>query len=358
VPLTATENNPHHLFSSQHLRDKLNIILLNYPVAAVLLIAPGLRRLEHRWFYLLALLPALLFVIFVDPKIGALRDWDLLSVAAAPAIVLTIALLTRLYHASPAKALSLSISLLFFAIIHTGGWIVGNTQPLRSYEYIRGVVRGDVHYSRGYYGGYRNKSWSTVVKAAADDLPEIVRAQRERLAGDPEDHMNRYNLAMHYHVNLGNSGEAADLLTSHWSPYLGDTDKLLDIADIFIRANQYRELKSMYEAFASDVGVDSLVSFNYATLLEARGDIEKAHQQFKNAFAVWTVPPAEARVRFALFCLQNGYFDDAVPQLRAARSSLPDEPAAIVNRILSAIKDRDEHQIDSLTVVLTDMLGR
>ncbi len=90
VPLWATDYSPYHLFSIAHLKDLVNIYWLNYPL---LLLVPFLwnsSSFNRKQFYLWALIPAILFTIFVDPKIGAFRDWDLLAIASAPILGLLL----------------------------------------------------------------------------------------------------------------------------------------------------------------------------------------------------------------------------------------------------------------------------
>ena len=82
------------LFSGKHLLDLVNLVFMLFP--GVLLLAlllwwlrrTGLfKRPEYR-FLLLFLVPALVLVVVVNPRLGMPRDWDLLSFAGIPLVVL------------------------------------------------------------------------------------------------------------------------------------------------------------------------------------------------------------------------------------------------------------------------------
>ena len=90
VPLWPKTENPYHLFSIGHLTDFAKLILLSIPL---LFAIPFLYKFIDRvtvGFYLLALVPALIFILVVDPKIGMFRDWDLMSIASAPTLAFLI----------------------------------------------------------------------------------------------------------------------------------------------------------------------------------------------------------------------------------------------------------------------------
>ncbi|MCK4655909.1 MAG: tetratricopeptide repeat protein, partial [candidate division Zixibacteria bacterium] len=85
------------LLSTNHILDMLNELMLVMPAGLVLLWSSlrGWRSLYESsnsrfWFLIVLVVPSLLFIIFVDPKLGFARDWDLFATSAA---VLAVAIL-------------------------------------------------------------------------------------------------------------------------------------------------------------------------------------------------------------------------------------------------------------------------
>ncbi len=90
VPPVPIADNQYHLFSTAHIKDMINIVWLCYPLV---FLAPFFRKEvsgQTRRFFQYAIIPALLFTFVIDPKIGAFRDWDLLSIASAPVLCLLL----------------------------------------------------------------------------------------------------------------------------------------------------------------------------------------------------------------------------------------------------------------------------
>jgi tetratricopeptide (TPR) repeat protein len=89
VRLWPSDNDPYWFFSLSHLIDILNEALLVAPVAVPALIYLSLRRgrqkalPENRFLGVVALF-AFLFAFWVNPHLGAARDWDLLSLFGFP----------------------------------------------------------------------------------------------------------------------------------------------------------------------------------------------------------------------------------------------------------------------------------
>ena len=77
------------VFSPVHLFDILNQLLLVGPVALALLpiLILGFRRGEGRLLTFLLVVPASAFIMFFDPKLTLIRDWDLFAVPVATCVI-------------------------------------------------------------------------------------------------------------------------------------------------------------------------------------------------------------------------------------------------------------------------------
>ena len=88
------------LLSASHLLDFINLLLILCPALALLIISRvALRSVTSPddrpiWLALvLFLLPSLLLVFLLDPKLGMPRDWDLLSFAGIPLAIIIVAVI-------------------------------------------------------------------------------------------------------------------------------------------------------------------------------------------------------------------------------------------------------------------------
>jgi hypothetical protein len=157
VPLWPTAYSEYWLLSKYHLQDLLNILLLSGPAFFLVFWRGGIDKRQK--VTLLALAGALGFAVLVDPKIGAFRDWDLMSVFAVP---LTMLVALR----APRRVVTVVI-LLAIVILRVVPWLLFNSRPHN--EYFKERVMADVHYSGGYDEGQRLISWGFLLQSLGDN---------------------------------------------------------------------------------------------------------------------------------------------------------------------------------------------
>ncbi|MFH2054873.1 MAG: hypothetical protein ABIJ61_02835 [bacterium] len=189
VPLFKTDFSAYTLFSKKHLLDLAQLLLLITPACWLALFA---RRFDRPVkFALVALGGALLFTLLVDPKIGAFRDWDLLSIYALP-VCLLIAL------RAPRHLLTVAALVLIVAL-RIAPWLVFNSQP--QLEYMKQVVADDLHYTEQYDNGQRLSSWGFLLSEMGDyQAAEAVFL--ERLRYKPND-LHVLNMLVRVEFKLG-----------------------------------------------------------------------------------------------------------------------------------------------------------
>lgn len=202
VPLKATAINPYSLFSGRHLSDLGNLLLLAAPMPLIALLAclPKAREVLTQprsgfIFLLLCTVSGLVFSVMIDPKMGAVRDWDLLSLFSIPT-----AFLSTFCIAKSSFGRRMQTMLLFAAIAmvtcHSLPWVISNTYVLESKDYLKYVLADDPHYSPTYYNGYRLKSWSKIMWGDPYyDFEEVRRASSLRIDAYPDDNTNRVTCA-------------------------------------------------------------------------------------------------------------------------------------------------------------------
>jgi tetratricopeptide (TPR) repeat protein len=193
APLQSAEGNPYSILSLQHITDIGNLILLTSPAAAVLLIsalaAPRWRALYRDrgiQFLFFGLIGSLTMLIAVDPKLGAARDWDLMSLFGIPATFLALALWR---DESKARIRTRVIGMTAVAVLfaHTVPWVISNTDRKLTIDSFKSVVQKDVHYTPEYFDGDRLMAWGLMLGDAYGDHAEKERAYKLRLKAKPND---------------------------------------------------------------------------------------------------------------------------------------------------------------------------
>jgi len=130
LPLFSELNmfQAYRLFSLHHLADLGNLSLLvasgSVMLLPLLLYRPGWREPQNL-FLIGAVTGAGVAVIFLNPEIGAFRDWDLLSIPAVPLIVLTARQAIILWRQRPGLWRPVAAVVLATAL-HTGTWMLVN----------------------------------------------------------------------------------------------------------------------------------------------------------------------------------------------------------------------------------------
>lgn len=152
VPLSPTwYGMPYYtLFSSSHLLDMLNEHLLISPIGLIfvssIVVIFGLSKIGFKdrivQFFMIVIVFQLAFHFLVDPKLGAIRDWDLFSFTALGYTLLGIYLLLKLVQ-DEKRIRYIGTILIFTSIFSTLSWIMVNANTERSLKRIVNIVRLD-----------------------------------------------------------------------------------------------------------------------------------------------------------------------------------------------------------------------
>lgn len=347
VPLAPTANNPYHLFSTDHILDIMNALLLSSPLIIMLgfLLYRG-RGKGAMWAAALAG-PALLFMLVVDPKIGAFRDWDLLSIAAAPVMVLLIFAIIRLRRG----VCGLAVPVLLFAVLHTGGWVLWNTNADTSYARIRKIVREDKHYSKEYYQGYNNKAWSIIVGKFIGDKDEVVRATLERYRGAPDDTLNVCNMA-HAYLAAGDTAEAASIARDNWRRFAGDAGAISALGSLMHSVGQSGEAETMYESFIMQGGDDYRLYRDLGMIKEMSGRTDTAMILYDRSLVLWGDAPIANELAFYLRAASMKYYSIANVGLQRISPRVPELLRLSVIALIESLASNDFEKADSLAAIL------
>jgi hypothetical protein len=261
VPPVVTAESAYTFFSFQHLSNIANWLLLGSPLIVVIPFAVARYRTREFRFLLIATAGALLFVVLMNPWLGAYRDWDLFSVAAAPVLVWLFQMLKSETASSKGAPYRLLIPILILALLKTGSWVWGNTRKIEAYEYAREVIRKDLHYATSCIQGARNKPWGVLAAKYYGDDAEALRAWAVRFAGDPGDAGNVRSL-VRAHGRVGDTAAANDLVAQHWTRFQHDCQTLVVMAEVMVVVGNLTLAEQLYERAVVLNGSDDRVRQN------------------------------------------------------------------------------------------------
>jgi len=134
LPLYSADS--YSVFSIEHIIDMANEILLIAPIIVIispLFVIYGLsKKIEkhYKYFFILLLVPAFLFIFIFDPKLGMARDWDLFStpMAIVGLVVVLIAIIGRYFDTTSKYS---RIILLYGTLVFVSVWIIMNSSESR-----------------------------------------------------------------------------------------------------------------------------------------------------------------------------------------------------------------------------------
>ena len=212
VPLWEIPKNPYSLLSFEHIADVFNQLVLVAPISIVMLgliliqIKKGKNTTDDsiKVLYMVSFL-TFLSAIFIDPQLGASRDWDLLSLYGIPLTLYAGYSFTELYDKKkfPSWIIVASILIVFVHIVPN---IYEKNHSKLAVEYLDEVLWKDPHYQTDYQGAYRGISWGFILRnnVGRNDLSEKYFTRRTIV--DKYDSTPLYNLGvLHFEKNQNDS---------------------------------------------------------------------------------------------------------------------------------------------------------
>jgi hypothetical protein len=351
VPLWSNPNNPYTLFSGWHLSDVVNIILLNYPLLLIAVFITKFRKELFSPFYLLLLGPGILFFVLIDPKLGAYRDWDLMSIAAGPLMAFLIA--SPLFKERKENGIYAAfIALAIFGILHTGSWIIQNASKDRSYAYAKEAVKKDIHYSRYYSKGHMNKSWAMLVNRYQADREEMLRAMYERYYGDPSDFINTCQLAEALGV-LGHYDQAVEITAQNWEKFKGEPYSATKLSTTMINMGRLSEAEQICQGFLSTGKQDTLVYYNLANIKQLQGQTDSFYYYLDKSYSINFNKTPKIMFSFYLNCFIQGYDKIAAAGINRIMPRLSGSDRSFAAGMLTVLSTGSTANIDSLRTGLS-----
>jgi tetratricopeptide (TPR) repeat protein len=339
------------LFSFPHILDIINQHLLLSPVGIILLLSlaiavKGSIRLKNpiTSFLVLVSICQIFYHFVVDPRLGAGRDWDLMSNVALGYTWLGVYLFVHLGKSERYSA----VTIIFAVLLCTIPWLLLNASTNRDIDRYKNLLDLDVKRSlngrwvlTNYYNEHglleaRNEVRAMIFKEFPED--SLVReAESYNSKGDFTKATELVELAIKLNPDYMEARhELASIYLSQ-----GEFDKALEELEQFVSLNPYNpnayqnlgyallrkgRFNEALEALKRAVklgGKNAEVLNNIAYTYWQAGDIQKAITEYKNAIKM---DPNFYMAHFNLgqLYLQNRYVDQAFTEFQEVERLKPD----------------------------------
>lgn len=179
IPFTVQDNNNYAAFTWAHTRDILNLILFAAPLALVAFVLFSKRAvfLSDAPSRILALTALFCFLpaFWIDPALGMVRDWDLLSMFGIPlSLLISYLLLKRVRTLLPMATATIVV-----VVVHLAPNVYEKMDLIRATEHLDSMLPDDPHYQPGYHDAYRNQSWARLLRKNVN-RPDLAQKYFER----------------------------------------------------------------------------------------------------------------------------------------------------------------------------------
>jgi hypothetical protein len=188
-PLLTGDLTNYTLLGTPHFVDFANILMIVGPVMPFvsLLVIVLLARSKISptlEFMIMASIPAFFIAFTIDPILGAMRDWDLLSFYALPLVLTGLAGIPIIIK-SVGRTVAIMLPILILNCLHLGGFVLTNLSPETAIDNCIRIIRDDPHYETDYYHGHRIQQFSAILNKVFNKKQVALELMR-RIENVPE----------------------------------------------------------------------------------------------------------------------------------------------------------------------------
>ncbi|MEW6412326.1 MAG: hypothetical protein AB1483_07615 [Candidatus Zixiibacteriota bacterium] len=325
VPLWATRGNPYSAFSAAHLIDVANQMLLVAPLGVLLLIFTAAfgRKLAFAVSEedgILCMSAWLMFLVsfWVDPEIGAPRDWDLLSFYGIPLTMWGLYRFTKFFRQRQIPSIY-AVAATVVAVFTLLPNLYEKQSLQRSVSRLDMLLAEDPHYQSTYQLAERCMPWVAILQQGADEEELAVKYLHRRLLAVPDEYKACFTLGDIYR-RRGIYDSASIYLRrgAHLKP--DEMQMILTLAKLERHLERYAEsIKWAARAVElSPMDVDALTELGIA--LSERGYPERSLPHFQRAFSI--APSAyDQQVNLGMCHAMTGTIDSAYYYIAMAFSN-------------------------------------
>lgn len=233
-------------FSWSHLVDTFNALLFAAPLALVLLsncVYKSVNVKEKETLSTLFLIFILIFVsiFWLDPQLGAARDWDILTLYAIPLAFLATFWFVHSYPDPARSSVILQAGVVSALYLYLGIFMLRSSES--SLQRLDRQLWVDPHYQESYESAKRSSVWGVLLSKNAERPDMAVRHLNRRLTASPNDDWTHYCLGNVY-LKLNDTESAihcymrAHQLDPHYELYIKTTTEALKLVGRHSEAEQ------------------------------------------------------------------------------------------------------------------------
>lgn len=289
VPFLARDGNPYSLLAADHIVDVVNQAAMVAPLG-IGLVFLTLSYLKDRRLpvsaegAILGTLALLLFVaaVWIDPELGAPRDWDLLSFYGLP---LTIWGLYRFGRYFPDRRVARPW--LVAAGVVAGITLVANlyekNHPELAVARLDALLNVDAHYQASYDSASRCEPWAVALQKGYGDMRRAIKYLERRITARPDSHNAHFNLADSYYY-LGIPDSAYMYVCRGLRLKSDEASKLVNASTIAKELGKYSEavMWAQKAVYADPADNSALTQLGVSLTFDKRSD--EALPFFRRAF--------------------------------------------------------------------------
>ncbi len=360
VPVFATPDSQYTAFSPTHLLDQFNLLLFLAPVGVVALVGWLVKREQSRPHPRLGTVVAIaasawMFSFWIDPLIGAFRDWDLLAAFALPMSIWAGYYIAHWFPKShPPHWVWVPVAAV--AIAHVGGFVVSAQNEMTVVTRVDRLIHQDPHYAANYFEGSRLPPWGTVL-AKELGRPDLAKSHLHKaVQGEPQNATRWANLGNAYE-NLGQNDSAriayesaveydstnAKYLrnlailqqeTGAWEDAIHTTQRLLAVGDssydqmctlgmLYAQAQRFDDALSTLEQAKSMIPESGVAWYYAGQVYQVMADTANAVEQLQGALERGAEQKADIYQRLVQMLQWSGRRDEAIAIAREWEREFP-----------------------------------
>ena len=237
VSLVPIAGNPYWILSPAHLLDMLNEFALVASFGVVILIFERF----HSWKRAQAIGPidgilasatlfTLLVTFWIDPGIGAPRDWDLLSFVGLPLTLWALYRFTKIFPAREIPARWI-VAVVVILCVQLGANLYEKNRPDLAIARLSALLDDDIHYQESYKQAQRCLPWAVILYKSLNRGDLAIEHFKRRLGAIGECHRSCFHLGDIY-AEVGEYDSAAKYLEIGTQTMPHDTRVLVNMSII------------------------------------------------------------------------------------------------------------------------------
>ncbi len=289
VPVWPVGEHDYSLFLPSHLLDLANLVVLVALLLLLALIFGFLGRAKQSKFrsgpeQLLAIFTLTLFLVtlWIDPELGAMRDWDLLSFFGFPASIWAGLLLLKRFPGRQAASLltALSLGLMALTVVPQ---VIARQNLDKAAARMDKMLWEDPHYQTAYDGALRGVPWAALLQTNTGRYDLAAKYLWRRIGVDSNADICWYNL-----------GEMALNHQQYDSAYvlIGKAYQIAPQSDLYAvrytevlqHLNQSDKVEQLLPRIAA-ITSDNFKLLEYSGLVLVKaGRVDQALRQFRHAY--------------------------------------------------------------------------